>query len=122
MKLDDFCWSGKFKKAKPGDLFMESVGTSITTSETPRVLVFVERVIRRERRWLGSEKLSDLPFVHFKVALTGEDIFAEADDRYGRYPRLDAAQEGKLRARLAELKAQAATYEFLLGQLDKVRA
>ena len=43
-KIDDFTWSGKFKKAKQGDLFMESVGTSIETSETPRLLIFQGRV------------------------------------------------------------------------------
>ncbi|AMQ66031.1 hypothetical protein AAY80_248 [Stenotrophomonas phage vB_SmaS-DLP_6] len=120
-EINDFCWSGKFKKAKQGDLFMESVGTSIETSETPRLLVFQGRLLRKAQRWTNDPKLYDLPFVHFKVALTGEDVFAEADDRYGRYPRLDNSQEGKLRARLAEIKAQAATYEHILGELDAYR-
>lgn len=120
-KLEHFTWSGKFKKAKPGDLFMESVGTSIETSATPRLLIFQDRVIRKAQRWTNDPKLYDMGFVHFKVALTGEDLFAHADDVYGRYPRLDASQETKLRGRLAEMKAQVATYEHLLNELDTFR-
>lgn len=115
---DKYSFSGKFKKAKAGDLFMESVGTSIETSPKPRLLVFQGLVEREAPRWAGEpDKLFKQGFVHFKIALTGEDLFVHGDDVYGKYPRLDVSQEQKLRQRLEDLEAQVATYNHILGEL-----
>lgn len=104
--------STKFTKAKLGDLFHETVGTSVKSSAKPRVLVFNGLDKATHVYPCGTEREYDV--VKWIVRSTGEEFTADADDRYGFYPRLDKKAVEKLEARRAQLAAELATYDYLL--------
>lgn len=108
--------SSKFKKAKPGDLFHDTVATQrsdIGKTVKPRVLVFV-KLTEEDYTYPNSTYTVKRGKVHFVDRSAGTEVTVDADDRYGYYPRLDKSAVEKLQRRRAELAAELAKYDHLL--------
>lgn len=106
--------SKKFLSALVGDLFHETVGTSVNHSARPRVLLF--QGLATETRQYPNGQTYSRAIVLFKTR-AGEEVKGDADDRYGYFPKLDAKQVAKLQARQQQLMDELATYNFLLEQV-----
>lgn len=107
--------SAKFLKAKPGDLFHDTVAGTLNNApgNKPRVLVF-QKLTEEDYTYPNSTHTIKVGKVHFIVRSTGEEHVAPADDRYGYYPRLDKKAVEKLEMRRRELAAELAKYDHLL--------
>ena len=101
--------SKKFQKALVGDVFMDTVGTSVRgpNHDNPRVLIFE-----------GWETESTIKFRELGSYAT---FSVDADDRYGFYPRLDAKQTEKLIKRREELKDEIRRYDCILKPLGIIK-
>lgn len=97
--------SKKFQSAVEGELFMETVAGG---SAQPEVLVF--RKVTKTGDWTGT--------VTFEGVQSEAEYVVDADDRYGRYPKLTDAKIADLRARRADLAAELAKYDHILSQVD----
>ena len=98
--------SSKFKKAKRGQYFYETLSS---TSQEPRLL-----------RFMGLTHCAKVAYrdeVIFEVVGTLERIIVDADDRYGRYPPLSGPNLVKIRNQRNQLADDLAKYDFLLHQI-----
>lgn len=106
--------SNKFLKAKPGDLFHDTVAGTVNNApgNKPRVLVFV-KLVEEDYTYPNGSTIK-VGKVHFIDRSAGTEVVAPADDRYGYYPRLDKKAVEKLEMRRKEIAAELAKYDHLL--------
>lgn len=109
--------SAKFLKAKPGDLFMQTVAQTKTgpVREEPKVLRFVEII---EQTFDLASKWKKPDMVKFEYVESGIPLIIHADDRYGLYPRLDSMKLSKMEQRKAQLLAELETINSVLNQYE----
>ena len=104
--------SAKFKKAKPGDLFMETVAQNAAgpINPEPRVLIFNNIIF--------SNSATKPDRIKFTCRETEKTVHINADDRYGRYPKLTDSKIDALVARRDQLKAEMECIEHVLRLIN----
>lgn len=110
--------SAKFAKAKSGDWFAETMASNGPTR--PRLLMF-SHVMEPENKSIGARvNVRNVCFLERDGQGATRAVEVDADDRYGRYPKVDAKFAAKVFSRHAELKAELEKYEHMKKQLESL--